>query len=655
MPKISIKEVTKVVHDDNYYYEKKDELKNDISNDVLNISKEVSLFKDSITSMSTGNMYTMLTLLKAFNTFKGMKIEKEDILLDYSNVGNYDDFFDRVINKFHDTFDDSYSEIETLMEDISFSINQLAIFSAKNVLLEVGPTISIKDILDIGKRNPEFYETLDFTHEEFTNEFDNMAEKIRIQDANKDRALAIIKNDKKSQFSRLLKSNSGININQLAEVINCIGYKPDLRGMVVPTPIDTSFFRGITKVQDYYTDALGARKALITSKLQVRQSGYLNRKISILTQDVKIDPDIKDCGTKQYMPLKITSEDMFKLLIGRYHNTTNGEEIIDKEDTYLIGTTIQLRSPITCALGGDHICRKCYGKLSKVNSKLNVGTLANLIFTEPMTQKLLSTKHLLKVKVDIKWDDVFFKYFHIDSNIIIPIDNELEIYIDEEDIIINENYNTNRYRTKRFYVIDEDERVYLDSPVPLVIQDNEINDIENYFDINEEAYKFSLENLYGADYLFSVVIKNTGIADPLLEMKDGLDKNYKMNKIHEQNIYSYFQDMIELLIKSNTYVTSVHIEVILRCMTKFKDRAILKDEDINITEIDFNNSCEDKVLRKYYTMYSINDAIYHSESPVKALMYQQVVKQLTTDSFNNLFNKRDESEFDRLFLNDDFN
>src|SRR5699024_10159166 len=150
----------------------------------------------------------------------------------------------------------------------------------------------------------------------------------------------------------------------------------------------------------------------------------------------------------------------------------------------------------------------------------NIGTIANLIFTEPMTQKLLSTKHLLKVKVDVEWDDKFFKYFNIDGNIVTPKDRDLEVFVDEEDLYINESFNNNRFRTKRFFIMDEDNEthIYLDSTVNLLIFDDFIDDIELYHDMQREAYKFTMDNIMSPSGLFNVIIKNTGVADPLLEM-----------------------------------------------------------------------------------------------------------------------------------------
>lgn len=117
--------------------------------------------------------------------------------------------------------------------------------------------------------------------------------------------------------------------------------------------------------------------------------------------DTYHDNDIDDCGTKHFIKYKVDNEDKLRLINGRhyYKINENGNKIcddlftVDKDrDKSLIGTTIGLRSPVTCA--GKHICATCYGKvLSEKNRNLNTGLVAVLRLTEPLTQTLLSAKH----------------------------------------------------------------------------------------------------------------------------------------------------------------------------------------------------------------------------------------------------------------------
>lgn len=637
MPKISLKELLKVVKTEKYD-SVLETLKEAITADPASAYGEVRLYPRSRSLMPRGQMLTMLLLMKPFASFPELPLTADFILPDYSKVGSFDKYFDRVIQLFHATYPDSYnSKIKyDLMDSISYSLNELTKFSAATMLVAEGPTVSIKDILDVGKTHPEFKEAIEFTHETHTSHLENIQERIKLQDQNNKVAVdAII--DSGCQFSKLIKSGGGVNINQLGEVVTVVGYKPDIAGRVISRPVDSSFFRGITSIQDFYTDATGARKALNTSKMQVRQSGYLNRKISVLTEDARID-DVDDCGTKHYLRITIQDEDMLKLYVNRICIIEGVEKVITPEDKHLIGVQLLVRSPITCACPGDHVCHKCYGRLSLINSGLNIGTVANLIFTEPITQKLLSTKHLLKAKVDMKWSEDFLKTFVVDGNNLTPKQADLQIHIDSEDLRTRD-YNVNRYSTRRFYILNKKgERHYFESPVTLMIPDREITSIQEFYDEAIDGYTYSLADLSDADYLFSFIIRNTGVADPLLQIKDSLEKRYIVNKDLEGDLHKFTQHLMELLVKSGTYVQAVHVEVIISCLTQMlKGTDRLKDEAPLVPGED-------------YRILNIDDAIYHSPSPIKSFMYQQNIRQLETDTFNGLFEKKGESEFDRLFI-----
>ena len=638
---VSLQEIKNIVHNDDEYNGILQYIKDTIEEDIDNSANELK-WKDYLqkTQMDMSTGYFMLTLLKPYNVFKELELDKDDILADYTKIGSFDDYSDRVIKKYQVT-DTLVKEkgMMPLMEAIFYAYNDITRFASKEALLKKGPTVSIKDILDIGKRHPEFYETLNFKHSEKTSHIENIQDKIKVQDENARKSLDIIVNDEENQFKDLVLSGGGVNVNQLAEVINVVGYKPDILGRVVPKPVDSSFLRGLDSVYDYYTDAQGGRKALITSKMQVKQSGYLNRKISVMTEDARIVRN-HVCNTKNFLKVKIENEKMFKMFIDRYYNVDGKDVLLTKNDKHLIGATLNFRSPVFCACGGDNVCEKCYGLLANVNLYANIGTLANLIFTEPITQGLLSSKHLLKVKVDFKFSPEFLNYLSPDGETVVPLERDRKFYIDKEDFHIREDNNFNKYRTRVLYTDGKKkgELVRIESPTYLILPDIAIYDINEYYNHEEDRYEFSMSMFNEVDYLFKVTIKNTGIADPLLAIKDGLDKNYMMKEKHSYDVNSFLQELFELMVKSNVNVMAVHLEVIVRCMMEvYGDRVkVLSEKEVRPI-VD-------------YTLRNINDAIYFSNSPVKSLMYQNTAKQLMTDSFNNNFGKSGDSEFDRLFL-----
>lgn len=93
------------------------------------------------------------------------------------------------------------------------------------------------------------------------------------------------------------------------------------------------------------------------------------------------------------------------MLDGRYYKL--GPDGMDylinaKKDTYLIGKTIYLYSPMTCASAahGHGICRRCYGELAYINRNIRPGKLASEILSAQLTQKQLSAKHLLETVIE---------------------------------------------------------------------------------------------------------------------------------------------------------------------------------------------------------------------------------------------------------------
>ena len=587
----------------------------------------------SISRVEKGVLLTLLCISRP------LRVLEEDITADLmfqvDDVDSYSDFFDKVI-KLSRSKNLGERTLE-LIQSISWALSELAAFASANVLLQRGVTVNPYDIPRLAKKDPVFQETLDFRHEEDEGLVD-IETKIQKQRDNLNKAIERILLDQENSIRKLIQAGSGINKNQLGEVIGVIGYKPDIRGRVIPKPINSSFSRGLQSVEDYYINAMGARKALITSKTQVRQSGYLNRKIMILTEDVRIE-DVDDCQSKEYIRLKIGSKKMLEFYIGRFYvtNAETGElGVITEDSTFLVGQTILLRSPITCRLHTaekDHVCKTCYGQVSWVNLGMNVGSIANLVLTEPMTQKLLSTKHTLQVEVqNFQWSEDFKKYFVLDESAgIVPKDIDTRIYIDQADLIEKENYNINRYSTERFFFLNKNkERVYIDSPVRLILPDRYFSDINIFYDPESETYSYTLADLTDdCEHLLTLTIKNSGIAEPLLKIERGLENNSFLQEKCENDPNLVLQTLVGYLLQSGTHIQSVHLEVILECMIK-------KQEDGS------------------YIIRKITDSIYYSNSPVKSFLYQLNSKQVLTD-FNDLFAKKGDSEFDRLFLevNDD--
>ena len=111
------------------------------------------------------------------------------------------------------------------------------------------------------------------------------------------------------------------------------------------------------------------------------------------------------------------------MLVDRYYriDPMGLEYKISKNDDFLIGKQIYLRSPITCAsaAAGHGVCYKCYGDLAYTNADINIGRIATEIISSQYTQKRLSAKHLLETLITIiKWVAEFKEFFEVDTNVI---------------------------------------------------------------------------------------------------------------------------------------------------------------------------------------------------------------------------------------------
>jgi len=232
-------------------------------------------------------------------------------------------------------------------------------------------------------------------------------------------------------YADFIKSGSRGTWDQADQLIWCRGYVSNSKGQVVETPIKHNLVSGMTK-DEFFTSCYGARKALLDVALNTAVSGYLTRKLVYALVNVELDEDCDDCGTEDYLEMKIPEEmtdekinqiastikddkerqlkidelkikrensvDPVKLARSlRYRwylneETGNLEQITETNFKSLIGKTIKLRSPIFCK--NPRICKKCYGGLDKYLHSKYIGVIAAQALGEVATQLTLRTFHV---------------------------------------------------------------------------------------------------------------------------------------------------------------------------------------------------------------------------------------------------------------------
>lgn len=567
--------------------------------DRRNDDVTIHLIEGNFFDMSLGNLWTILILARPFMEFK--KPFTEDFIVDVSDIKVLNGYFDLAITYFTENGIDAS---ECLLDVLS----ELAIVSSK-ILGVYGATINLYDICRLMQENEEFRKIIDFNFKSMDKnlEFEEMN---HILDDILDRLMNILTTEENC-FKNLILSGSGISDRQLRETLVSIGPKPDEKGNIIPEPVDTSYIKGQTPF-DFLIDSFGARKALITNFKQVKDSGYLTRKLTLLCLD-NIIQDVKDCGTKHTVEVFIDSvKTLVKFQYRKYIDETTGElkTIIPSRDKNLVGQTIHMRSPIKCACEKG-ICKTCYGDLWKYNYERNAGIIGVLLLTDPLTQMLLSAKHLLQARANkIEWGENFNRFFSVNKDqILVNSDNNFKIIIEE--FLEDEDSFEENYKFNMFYVDNGTEKVKVSVPVNLIIN-SDLIDIDNIYDDKEEAYIIETKDFMENDILFHYIMENNELSASLLALTNLIETNHY---IKENSIDATLNEFVRLLNESPIGIHFVHVELILKEMCKITndDRTLFATED--------EEPIED--VRR------ITEALVKNPSLSKSLVYQELDKQLS--------------------------
>ena len=507
------------------------------------------------------------------------------------------------------TIEDLYSALdpETLSLAAAAATNYLAELACA-VAGRVGTSVSIRGLLDAGRADPAIMDLLNWAAPE-----GELGDIEKAADAANSELLSRLK-AMPGEFGRLLRCGAAVNKDQMRQAFVNIGVKPGLMdGELIPEPIDTSFLRGLRGVEDFYVNAIGARKALTTNYKQVKTSGYLSRKLVLLVANHVIDPELDDCGTIHGVRTPILSEDHAKRLVGRHVSFQDEQDggwwLIDTEQAALehlwVGREIVLRSPITCA-GERGICHKCYGELARSNSMVHAGIYGVLVISEQITQRLLSSKHLLKARpTKIHWPDEMHEHFSVERAAIIAESSVDKVYVKADDIEVDEDEE--RRTTCVFYykIAGRHGRLKVTTPVPIYLDDDAWESTET--DDGEVSITPIQESA-----VFHVPVANTDLSEALHSI---------FNLIEREEVTSYheaYTKLLGLLTKSELKTPSVHAEIILRAMVRSASDLMARP--------DFSEGPDEPL----YTVLKLTPAILNSPSVTNSLAFERVKAQLTS-------------------------
>lgn len=486
-------------------------------------------------------------------------------------------------------------------------------------------------------------------------------------------------------LSDAFRAKEGIKPKQAREMYTNIGVKPNGEGGIFPYVVNTNYINGgANNVAFHILESLIARIAQNLSKKNTARSGQFSRIMTLncsqtkkytLPYSNKIDPNY-DCGTRNFIRYKVTDETALKKIADRYYrlgpfgmeNRISNVYQAVRDNSDLIGKEIYLRSPIKCksAAMGLGICRKCMGELYGITPAEKIGIYSVTNLTEPLTQMMLSAKHLLEAKID----SITF-----DTSLMSVEEIEKFIMIDEGTIFINPDIDD--YKKWRLVIRDGDiqEEIF----ASLENDENE-DDVDTSFEdtmkyvnvfylVNEstgEEYPIktsNFDNFYLSDWLMEYLnLKNLNEDDddivlPISALIGENNPLFLIGSIHNDDMSERLESVIKVInLKANTdsytaetfletlserlnnigldNIMSVHLEIIIMNQIRSGD-SIIEMPDWSVPE------------QENYQVLTLKKAISTHPSITVALQSEDIARMLYTPLS---LKKHEPSAYDLLYM-----
>lgn len=599
---------------------------------------------DKYYKMEARHLLVNMIFLRAFVELE-VDVELDDsYLFDAYNISNKSikKYIDsKIIEPFRDQFTDTeerFMELNIVLHDIIYRLNKIP----KDFNDLMGITLNLENsFIKVAKENERFNELIrtkipeDMQPKDIENYLnDLMREEIEI-----------LKNTENC-FQPMLLSGTGIKDQQLREFSISGGLKSDLLGNTIPIPINSNFVvGGFGNVTNYYIDSGASRKSLIANKEKMGSSGHMALLLKLSCVGTYIS-DVEDCHTPHTVSLKINDKKFLEMCSGRYYRKPGKRnfKMLKSTDHHLIGKTLLFRDPGKCSCK-DGICKTCYGALSTVNKGMDVGIFASTIISRPLSQNILSTKHLNTTdSCLIEFNKDFDKFFKLESNQVRLLNDtetetdmsQYEFYIDNiiqiDELADTEDFNKFLQYVKIRHIKKHDEvyEIVENDGKELFIHPDLDKMIKNMESGENGEYIIPLSRIL-EETLFTINIENNELTKPLKEMDKLLSGSYF--KGMNPTLDMMEQRFIELLIESKINVMSIHAATILRSFVRCADN-YLERPDFNKLYVD-------------YVVLGLHSALAENPSITNSLAYDYLKRQLYTHT---TFKKHKHSPLDMLFM-----
>lgn len=646
---------------------------------ILNILKdniETEEIKHFVITVDFGNndIVDLSIFDLYFNIIMWYLVIKSGIILDANAL-----FYPKVINrKCIKKYFDKYIPIivERFSHIYKHDVNKITI-SLNNIIDDtlskfsdvdsfsffLANTINLKDTIDLMNNLPEFDRLV------HTSLIDESIEDVKDIGMDKaDRSIEIIKNAKSVLgYDHCLKNSfetgEGVSPRQYKEFAIHIGSKPDGTGGVHPHIIDRSYLMGgLRHVADQFVDSASSRVAQIIVKHNTSSSGNFARIMGINNIDTVLNTDLDyKCNTHNPIVITIDNDKILSMLTGRYYRThPDGiDYLIHPNDTFLIGKTIYLFSPMTCASAahGHGICKRCYGELAYINSNLKVGKFAVEQLTSQTTQKQLSAKHLLETVIEkINWNDSFNRFFYVDNVNMIYINDNIEaghIIIDPNSIMDNtentesesdeDNVDNSFSDSSQFtnyitsFVFEDTDGakydIHSENMTEMFFSEDFIDYLKRLPLSKDRMYHIDISdliNILNDNALFYIQIINNDIDKNLKDIESLINKKDELVGLDKDSLLKKF---INLIIKGKITIQSVHLE----CMLMNQIRSV--NSKLKLPEWEHDN--------EEYQILSLDQSLTNNPSVIISLLYKNLKSTLTNPI---TYAKDESSRMDMFFM-----
>lgn len=526
--------------------------------------------------------------------------------------------------------------------------------------LMLGLTMDMETFIDLRNKYPRFGELLNTKPKEGMQpkEIEEM-----ISSSLSEYLDIVIDKDKTNNLRPFLVTGAGINKGQLAQFSIMDGLKPDIEGNVNPTPIDSNFINGgLNSISNFYIDGQAGCKPLILNKTVMGKSGYFSYKTMTLSSNYRLSQTVEDCHSKRPIKYEVKTKKHLKKVDQRYYYDLFGKlhKINANKDTQLIGQTIWLRDPITCC-SKDGICHVCYGDLWYTNNDplFHAGRYAATQINEPIQQKILSSKHMLRtVSNMIKFEPEFYRFFVLDTNKIklnMDCDENLKdwrLFVADDDFYYidelsgNDDFNTYiekfslvNNKTGEQLILKEtaDRDLFLFGNIVSMLKDKGPIIITNEDGKEEEipGRSLLLSKLEEDDAIAAINVVNNELSTPLKNIIKLLDRK---DHFGCKTVDDMVNKLVQLTIDSGMSVAAVHGSMLMKGLIRQKDNILVAPDwsDPDITDDD-------------YQMLSVSNALIYNPSLSVSFAFDNANKQIISPM---TYKKYKPSDYDLFFKED---